>query len=77
MKSNLTRVIRSELGKHEHSHRRLVALLDLSPRSISDRMTGKTDWRWHEIALICAAYPELLKRLAACAAIDGLPGADK
>lgn len=70
MASNLTRVIRSELGRLEHPHKVLAPLLGLSRRAVTDRMTSKTDWRWSEIVALCAAYPSLKAALARTAEMD-------
>lgn len=74
MASNITRVIRSELGRLEHPHKTLVPLLGISRRAVTDRMTGKTDWRWGELVKLCQAYPALLPLLAHTAGLDADAG---
>ncbi len=70
MTYTVTAHLRGELAKAGHTQLRVAALLGLSVRAVSDRFTGKTEWRWGEIVRLCEAYPSLLDILPTAAVLD-------
>lgn len=51
--------LEAEIAKRGIKKKDIAAALDIKPRSLSDKLAGKTDFWWKEINVISDMFPDI------------------
>lgn len=51
--------LEAEIAKRGIKKKDIAAALHIEPRSLSDKLTGKTDFWWREINIISDIFPDV------------------
>lgn len=52
-------LLEAEIAKRGIKKKDIAAALEIEPRSLSDKLTGKTDFWWREISTISDMFPDV------------------
>lgn len=52
-------MLEAEIAKRGIKKKDIAAALDIEPRSLSDKLSGKTDFWWKEINVISNMFPDV------------------